>query len=197
MEFASALADGDHTVGDQAVVEDGVTLVEDVHVTAHLHLQGALDDHVKLLTVMGVQLDGSVLLFRQIGEFDEERLRQLFLEFGGQVVVDHALLADDLQTLAFSRDGEGGQGRAGTLQQIHHLDAAGLGALINESEAEIGLTLLEDPVILHGYARQLGQLLGGKAFRFPQVLDSACHFFQIVIHCSTPFVSRLRGGDTI
>ena len=60
---------------------------------------------------------------------------------------------------------------------------------VNESEAEIGLSLLEDPVILHGYARQLGQLLGGKALRFPQVLDSACHFFQIGIQWSTPFVS--------
>ena len=197
VEFASALADGDHTVGDQAVVEDGVTLVEDVHVTAHLYLQRALDDDVKLLTVVGIQLDGSVLLLRQIGEFDEERLRQLFLEFGGQVVVDHALFADDLQALALSRDGKGGQSGAGTFQQIHHLDAAGLGAFVNKSEAEVGFAHLQDLVILHGHARQLGQLLGGKALRFPQVLDSACHFFQIVIHCLTPFVSDLPGGDTI
>ena len=197
VEFASALADGDHTVGDQAVVEDGVALVEDIHVTAYLYLQGALDDHVKLLAVVGVQLHGGVLFFRQIGEFDQERLRQLILEFGGQVVVDHALFAHDLQALALSCDGKGGQSGAGTFQQIHYLDAAGLGALVNEREAEVGLALLEDLVILHGDARQLSQLLGGKPLRFPQVLDSACHFLQIVIHCLTPFVSDLLGGDTI
>jgi hypothetical protein len=79
-------------VGDDAVVEDGIALVENVHVITDLYLEGTLDDHVEFLAVVGVQLDGSVLLFGEIGEFYEEGLRQLFLEFGSQVVILNAVL---------------------------------------------------------------------------------------------------------
>ena len=54
--------DGDHTVGRGALVEDAVSLMQDLGMIAHLDLQGALDDQVKLLPGMGRGMDGLMLL---------------------------------------------------------------------------------------------------------------------------------------
>ena len=137
MELASALADGDHTVRNKAVIENGVALVENVNVVSDLNLERALNDNVKLLTVVGVELHRSVLLFGNVREFYKERLGELALEGWGEVVVLNAVLLQDLKTVAASCDSKGGKSCAVTLKQINDLNAASLCAFINKSETEI------------------------------------------------------------
>ena len=98
MEFATALADGDHTVGDEGIIEYRVTLVQDINMAADLNLEGALDDNVKFLTVMRAELDGGVLLLGDIGEFYKEGLCELLFEFGREVIVLVAVLFKYLKT---------------------------------------------------------------------------------------------------
>ena len=182
VEFAAALADSDHAVRDKAVVEDRIAFVQDINVIAYLNLERALDDDVELLTVVRVELDGSVLLLCKVGEFYEEGLSELISEFGGEIVVDKAVLLDDFHAFAFSRDGEGGESGARAFDNINDLNTASLGALVNECEAEIRFSALQNPVILHRYTGEFRKLFGGVAFCLAQVFDSACYFFQIEVH---------------
>ena len=92
MELTAPLAYCNHAVGDKAVIENGVSFVENVHVIANLNLERALNDNVKFLTVMGVELHRSILLFGQIRKFNEERLCKLLLEFGSEVIILNAVL---------------------------------------------------------------------------------------------------------
>ena len=59
---------------------------------SNLNLKRALYDNVKFLSVMRAELDGRVLLLGEIGEFYKERLGELVLEFGGEVIIYEAVL---------------------------------------------------------------------------------------------------------
>ena len=130
---------------------------------AYLHLQSTLDNDVELLAVVRAELDGRILLLGNVGELDKEGLCELILELGGQVVVLDAVLLQDLQTVAASGNGEGGQRGASTLQKVDHLDVARLGALVNKGKAEVCLTLLKKQIVLDRNTGQLCQLCGGIA----------------------------------
>ena len=88
----------------QAVVENGVALVERIHVVADLHLQSAFYDDVEFLSVVRVEVDRLILFFFKIGEFHQKGLGELVLKFRSQVRVFHAVLFFDFQAVAFSRD---------------------------------------------------------------------------------------------
>ena len=182
MEFAAAFADGDHAVGDQAVIKDRVALVQNVDVAADLNLQRALDDDVEFLTVVRVERDGRVLFFGEVGELDEEGLGKLILELRGEVIVDDALFLDDFQAFALAGDGKRGQRGAGTFEQVDNLVAAGFRSFIDKGKAEVGLAGFELQIILGRNARQVGEFFRRIPCRFAQIFDSACDIFQIVVH---------------
>ena len=92
VEFASALAYRDHTVGNEGIIEYRVALVQNINVVADLNLERTLDDNVEFLAVVRAELDGCVLLLGDIGEFNKEGLGELFLEFRREVIVLVAVL---------------------------------------------------------------------------------------------------------
>ena len=59
---------------------------------SNLNLERALDDNVKLLSVMRAELHWSVLLRGDIGEFYKEGLGKLILELGREVIIFNAVL---------------------------------------------------------------------------------------------------------
>ena len=187
MEFASALTYCDHAVGDQAVIEDGVTFMEDIYMISNLYFERTLNDYIKFLTVVRVELHGSILFFREIGKFNEERFCEFFLEFRREVVVFHAVLFQNLQTFAFSGDGEGCKRGASAFEQVSNLNIARFCALVDKCEAEVGLTGFQNFIFFNGNTGELRKLFFGVSFRFPQVLDSSCNLFQTVIHCCVSF----------
>ena len=92
VEFASALANCYHAVGNQAVIKYRVAFVKDVNVIADLNLKRALYDNVEFLTIVRIELHGCILFFGEIREFDQKRLGKLILEFRCKVVVFNAVL---------------------------------------------------------------------------------------------------------
>ena len=89
-------------MGNEAVIENRVTLVEDINVVTDLNFERALDNYVKLLTVMGAELDGSILLLFKIRELYKEGLGKLILEFGCKVIINKAFFLNNFKALAFS-----------------------------------------------------------------------------------------------
>ena len=69
-----------------------------------LRLERTFEDKVKLLPLVGRELDGLLLLLRLVGRGDEERLAKFPLEIRGQVVIIKAGAALDWQPLALSHD---------------------------------------------------------------------------------------------
>ena len=184
MEFAAAFAYRDHAVRNQAVIEDGVAFVENIHVASDLYFEGALDDNVKLLTIVRVELHRRVLFFGKIREFYEEGLGKLFLKLGRKVVVFNTVLFQNLEAFSLSRDGERSKRRAPAFKQINDFNAASFRALINKSKTEVRVALFQNTVFFNRNAGKFGKFRLRKTFCFAQVFDSACNFFQTVIHFS-------------
>ena len=125
----------------------------------YLDLQRPLDDNVKLLTIVGVKLDGGVLFLSKEGEFNEKGLSQLVLELGRKVVIYNTLFLDYFKTLALSGDSERGKGGTCTFKYINYFNSAGFGTLINKSKAEICLSRLKNNIVLKRNTGELCKLL--------------------------------------
>ena len=136
-EGAVLAVHGDHAVGCGGVVDDAVALVEHLGAVAHAHHQRAADDQVELLAGVGGGVDGLILLLGGIFVLHPVGLGQLVAEHGRKILDGDAVLLGGGQALAPARDGVVGQVGAVTLQQLGHLNAEGLGALVNNGEGKI------------------------------------------------------------
>ena len=148
---------------------------------AHLDLQGALEDEVAFLALVGGELDGPALRLGAVGGLDVERLGDAVLEVGSQVVVGQAVGLLDLPAPSGPGEGVGPQLGALALDEVRDVHAEGEGAPVEEREVQILLARLAPAVLLLGDGGLFGHLRNGETADLPQFPDTPGHFPDLVV----------------
>ncbi len=147
---------------------------------AHLDLQGALDDDVDLLALVGGQLDIATLRTGGVFRHHVQGLGDPVPEGSGQGVVGHAVgLFDDLP-LSLAGDGVADQGGGRAFDDVGHVHAQSQGAAVNEGEGQVPLAPFAAPVFLHGNVGFLRHFLLGVAFDGAQLGNPGRHAADLV-----------------
>ena len=179
-EHAVLTLGGDHAVWGGGVVVNGVSLAQQLHVPAHLHLHGPGQDVVKFLAGVGGGVDGLVLQGWVVGIADEIRFRNLLAEHGGQVADVDALLPCRHLARAFAGDGVGGQHGAAAFQQVDHFHLEGQGALVQEGKGQVHLGVFIRPVGFLGHVGHPGHFRHGIPADFAQLPDTGGYLAHLV-----------------
>ena len=183
VEDAVPAAHGHHAMGGGAVIINGIPFVEDLAVLAHLHLQGAGNDQVEFLALVGGEGDVALLQLRVVDGLGKKRVGDAVFEGGGHVVVHHAVGLLYALALALTGDGVGAELRAGAPDDVRDVHAEGQSAAVDEGKVQVALPALAGQVFLHGHARFLGDLLHAVPGDAPQFPDTGCHLLDL--HCQT------------
>ena len=164
IKLAALAAHGDHAMGRARIVIDGIAGAQDLAVGAHLHLQMAADDQIKLLTLVGGQGDLLALGRFIVLRHGIQRIGDAVLERGSHVVIGHAVGFFDALAVARPGQGVGGQRRAAALDQVGYIDTEGQRAAVQESKVEVMLTRLAGKVFGSGDSCLLRHLCRAEAF---------------------------------
>ena len=173
-EQAVVAVHGDHTVRGGGVVIDGVALVQDLDVVAHLHLQRAAEDQVEFLAGVRGGVDGLVLLLGVVIVAHPVGLGDLLAELGRQVLNADAALLRGGDAAALARDRVIGKMGAAALEQIRDLNAKCQRTFVDEGKRQIHRAGLVLAILVEGQLR---------LFR---------HFLHAVIHDAAHFADTQR-----
>ena len=150
---------------------------------AHLDLQGALDDQVKLLPGVGRGMDGLMLLGLRVFIGDPIGRAQLLAEHRCQILDHDAVLLRRNGALAPPGDGIAGELRTVALKQVSQFNAEGQGTLMNKGKGQVAHALLVAQVNIHRHIRPLGHLRAGVADNLSHLPDPAGKLVQFIVDC--------------
>ncbi|MPM61140.1 hypothetical protein SDC9_107994 [bioreactor metagenome] len=135
VKLAVLAADGNHAVGNRAVVVSTVAGAQNFDMRTDLHLKRSADYEVAFLAFVAGELNAFLLRFRHIGALDVQRLGNTVLKRGGKVVVNHAVRLLDARAFARAGDGVPLQRRARALDDVGDVDAKRHRAAVDERKA--------------------------------------------------------------
>jgi len=179
-EQALLAAHGNHAVRGGGVVINTVALIEDFHMLADLHLQGALVHKVELLTGMGGQMDGLILLLRQIVVAHPIGLGDFLTEHGRKVLNADAAFLGGGDAAILAGDGVVGQMSAVALQKVGQFNTERQSALVDKGKGQIN----QAGFILHisrfFHLRADSHFRRGITHDVAHLTDTQCHFLDLL-----------------
>ena len=195
VKLAVLPAHSNHAMGRTRIVIDGIAWSQHLAMGAHLHLQVAADDQIKLLALMGGQRDFPALGGLIVLRHGVQRLSNAVFIGRGHVVIGHAMGL--LNALSIPRPGQGvgGQRGAAALDQVGHIHAEGQGAAVQKGEVQVALARFAGQVFRRGNAGFFGHLGRAQALHLAQLSNARRHFTdrQIKTGCNVCHVGSFSG----
>ncbi len=177
------LVDGDHAVRRGTLVENAVTLAEDLDMVTDLNFHAALEHEVELLAGVRRRVDRFLLLLRRVLVANPVGLGELVLEHRREVLDQDALLFRRHLALAVSRHRVGRKLGRVTFGDRRKLYVKCLRAFVDKGERKVFLSFLIQAVLILAHFRESRCLGNAHTGDLAQFADTGRNFHQLAVNC--------------